>query len=75
MAAGNQLEKGICALFVIAAVVMQKSWNMVKFDDHMFIINQCPWLIVQAMANNSITSPMRLVRAVIIPAAKDFGFW
>lgn len=41
----------------------------------MLIINQCPWFKVQAIETKIITSPMRLVKAVIIPAARDFGFW
>jgi hypothetical protein len=44
-------------------------------DSHIFIINQCPWLIVQDIESSNMTSPMRLVSAVIIPAANDFGFW
>jgi len=31
-------------------------------------------LSVNPIAISSITSPMRLVRAVIMPAAKDLGF-
>lgn len=38
-------------------------------------INQCPWLILKIIAVKSITSPIRLVRAVNIPAPRDFGFW
>lgn len=43
-------------------------------DGHIPIINQCPWFRVHPMETSSNTSPMRLVRAVIIPAAKDLGF-
>jgi hypothetical protein len=30
---------------------------------------------MRAIERRIITSPMRFIRAVIIPAARDFGFW
>ena len=42
---------------------------------HRLIIDQCPKLAHSAMLIRINTSPIRFVRAVIIPAAKDFGFW
>ena len=72
MAAGSHLEKGIWALLVIAAKVIAIAMRGVIM--FILIINQCPWFSVQAIEIRIITSPMRLVRAVIIPAAKDFGF-
>jgi hypothetical protein len=74
IAAGSHLENGICALFVIAATVMQKICMTDILESHIFMIYQCPWLSVHAIDNNSMTSPIRLVRAVIIPAARDLGF-
>lgn len=75
IAAGSQLEKGICALLVIAAKVIEIQIINDKLDSHILIINQCPWFKDQATDRRIITSPIRLVRAVIIPAAKDLGFW
>jgi hypothetical protein len=42
MAAGSQLENGIWALFVIAAMVMHITCIHDESDNHIFIINQCP---------------------------------
>ena len=75
MAAGSHLEKGIWALLVMAAIMISK---IVALDDgvnHIFVIFQWPWFSVHAMEIRSITSPIRLVRAVIMPAARDLGFW
>ena len=72
MAAGSQLEKGICALLVMAARIIVRVMGVVLGA---LVINQCPWLAVQPMASNSAASPMRLVRAVTRPAARDLGFW
>lgn len=75
IAAGNQLEKGICALFVIAAIKIDKIIRLFNVLSHILKINQ--WLLLkdQPMASNRATSPIRLVRAVTIPAPKDLGFW
>lgn len=75
MAAGSQLEKGICALFVIPASVSIVAIRGVRGVWDMFIINQCPWLRQQAMVRRIITSPMRFLSAVIILAPRDLGFW
>lgn len=40
-----------------------------------FIIYQCPWCKVQAIAIRIIASPIRFDRAVIIPALSDREFW
>lgn len=74
IAAGSQLEKGIWALLVIAATVInvasQKDW-LVSQKNIMF-----HWLFrAQAIEIKISTSPIRFVRAVIIPAASDLGFW
>jgi len=75
MAAGNHLENGICALLVIAATIIIMIWIDDEYDDHMFVIIQCPWLMVQAIATRRRASPIRLDKAVSIPAARDLEFW
>jgi hypothetical protein len=43
IAAGSQLENGICALLVIAAIVIQEICNTVMvWESHIFTISQCP---------------------------------
>jgi len=74
MAAGSHLENGTCALFVMAAMVINKVISCENGVDHMLVIFQCPWFNLQAIEINNITSPIRLLRAVIIPAARDLGF-
>lgn len=78
IAAGNHLENGICALFVIAATIIKvicRCRIRVLVVACIFMIYQCPWFRVKAMATSSSASPMRLDRAVSIPAARDFAFW
>lgn len=75
MAAGSQLENGICALLVMAATIMAITWYFNVEVSHILVINQCPWFSVHAIARRSITSPIRFVNAVIIPAPSDFEFW
>lgn len=74
IAAGSHLEKGIWALFVIAAIIIIMGiWGRLC-EAHMLRMFHWPWLRVQAMDRRIMTSPIRLARAVIIPAARDFGF-
>lgn len=78
MAAGSQLEKGIWALFVIAATIINITCSLrvkVSLEVSMFIIYQCPWFRVSAMATSNNASPIRLESAVSMPAASDFAFW
>jgi hypothetical protein len=75
IAAGNHLEKGICALLVQAAIVIKIIWREILGVIHMCMIFQWPWSKLKAIEMRIITSPMRLVRAVIIPAPRDFGDW
>lgn len=77
MAAGNQLEKGIWALFVIAARVIKMIWIIIfiLLSGHIFMINQCPWFRVNAIVIRRAASPTRLEMAVISPAARDLLFW
>lgn len=73
IAAGSHLEKGICALLVIAATVIKIARGIIKEDSQKYIIFQVEFK-AQAIEIRIKTSPIRLVRAVIIPAAKDLGF-
>lgn len=75
IAAGNHLENGICALLVIAARVTAVRRRGDIGVVCMLVISQWPWLIVHAIARSSMASPIRFVSAVIIPAARDLGFW
>jgi len=76
IAAGNHLENGICALFVIAAQVIIITWRGTQVESSVIsMISQWPWLMVIAIDNRIATSPRRLVRAVNILAAIDEGFW
>ena len=76
IAAGSQLENGIWALLVMAATRIARIWIVERWAIIlMWITFQCAWLIVRPIATRSITSPMRLVIAVIRPAARDLGFW
>jgi hypothetical protein len=75
MAAGNQGEKGICALFVMAARTTNGMIIVVMGVKNMRVIVQWPWFRSSAIEISNKTSPMRFIRAVIIPAARDLGFW
>ena len=50
-------------------VVDAKGWG------HKLWIDQCPKFKHMAILIRINTSPIRFVRAVIIPAARDLGFW
>jgi hypothetical protein len=75
IAAGNQLEKGNCALFVIAASMIITERRLFKSGTHEEVAYQCPWLRDHPIARRRNASPIRLDRTVIIPAPRDFGFW
>lgn len=75
MAAGNHLEKGIWALFVIAAPKIKKAIKLSKGEAQRLQINQLFELTDQAITKRRSASPIRLVNAVIIPAPKDFEVW
>ncbi len=38
------------------------------------VISQWPWLSISPIVKRIRASPIRFIRAVIIPAARDFGF-
>lgn len=71
IAAGSQLEKGIWALFVIAAVVMSAARR--GLGGSTMGIVQCPWFSKRAIEIKSKESPTRFIRAVIIPAPRAVG--
>jgi hypothetical protein len=73
IAAGNHLEKGICALFVIAAIIIIIGVHFIISVLQILIINHCPWFINRLIVINNITSPIRFVNAVIIPAPNLLG--
>jgi hypothetical protein len=70
IAAGNQAEKGICALLVQAEITTITSNNQENFIV-VLVINknlQFPYTNIIEIDTNKPTSPNRLVKAVIIPA-------
>ena len=75
MAAGNHEENGICALFVIAARIIVIIINELTGVSIIWIIDHWAWFKVQPILRRRAASPIRFLRAVIIPAARDFGFW
>lgn len=73
IAAGSHEENGTWALLVIAAninIVVTVIGNMV------FIVRAFHWLLnrINLIDSRISTSPIRLVRAVIMPAANDLLF-
>lgn len=58
---------------VIAAIVIKNTRGIVKLESQIYMMFQVEFR-AQAIEIRIKTSPIRLVRAVIIPAAKDFGF-
>lgn len=75
MAAGSHAEKGIWALFVIAASIKATLVKGVRGERVIFKIIQWPWFNVQAILTRIIASPIRFLSTVIIPALNDFGLW
>jgi hypothetical protein len=75
IAEGSHLENGIWALFVMAAIIISQVTNTSILWCILLIISQWPLFLLIPMAVRINTSPIRLVRAVIIPAARDLGFW
>ena len=78
IAAGNQAEKGIWALLVILAKIINTAGNLKEVIKLFSIENikfQLPISTIKPIISKIATSPRRLVMAVIIPAALDLGFW
>jgi len=70
MAAGNHAEKGICALLVILeATIINTTMGVTKVLLTPALVNlQSPAETRREMLIRMPTSPIRLVKAVIIPA-------
>lgn len=75
MAAGSQLEKGIWALLVIAAMVRQKAARELRENLEEFSTIQWPWFKKRAIEIRRRASPIRFIRAVIMPAPSAVGVW
>jgi hypothetical protein len=75
IAAGSQLENGICALLVVAASRIVIPNRLKCGDSQTRRMFHWEWLRNQPILRRIRTSPIRLVRAVIMPAASDLGFW
>lgn len=75
IAAGSQLENGNWALLVIAASRIEIESIILNLDSQIEKINQLFIFIIHAIDTRRRPSPNRLVKAVIIPALKDLGFW
>jgi hypothetical protein len=75
MAAGSHLENGVCALFVIAANIIDKMIITSSLVCHILMIIQLFEIRQSAIDVKINASPSRFVIAVIIPAPSDFGFW
>lgn len=71
IAAGSHAMKGIWALLVIAAINRVRAIAVGILDSN--IRFHCPMLADIAIAIRIMTSPSRLVSAVIMPDASDFG--
>lgn len=74
MAAGSHLEKGIWALFVMAAITMAIPTAFGILLPERLNRFQSPSLTRNAIEMMRRASPIRFDRAVIIPAARDLGF-
>ena len=75
MAAGNQAEKGIWALLVMAAKIARQQITFILSSPLEIIKKfQEPNSTIAAILNKIATSPIRFLRAVIIPAPLDFSF-
>lgn len=74
IAAGSHEEKGTWALLVIAANIRSIATDV---GSKRLIVRAFHWLEnkIRPMESKIRTSPIRLVKAVIIPAARDLLFW
>lgn len=73
IAAGSQAEKGTCALLVILPINKQTLATTKKLYITKLIV-QTPLIKDQQETRINIESPIRLLKAVTIPAAKDLSF-
>lgn len=74
IAAGNQAEKGIWALLVIAATIIVAHKMVVEVLELIANTFHESKFTESAIEIKRRTSPSRLVKAVIRPALQDFGF-
>lgn len=74
IAAGSHDENGTWALLVIAANIKSMATDVGSIR---LIVKAFHWFEnkIRAMDKRISTSPIRLVKAVIIPAARDLLFW
>lgn len=72
MAMGNHLQNGNCALLVMAAKITSMLMSGIGV-----CLNKCHELLINMVAIPRImaTSPIRFVRAVIMPAPTEYEFW
>jgi hypothetical protein len=73
IAAGSHLEKGIWALLVMAATIIRILTQGEMSLSQTLITSQWPLLNMSAIVISNITSPIRLVKAVIRPAPSLLG--
>ena len=59
----------------MAAIIIIREVKDVNSFSHRVVIDQFLIFISRPIDKRIITSPTRFIRAVIIPAAKDLGFW
>lgn len=73
IAAGSHAEKGIWALFVKAVIIIKMTNRKLEY---IWVFMKFQWLLLKAsaIARISKASPIRLVRAVSIPAPSDLLF-
>lgn len=75
IAAGSHLENGIWALFVRAAIKIEREIIFLIWLSHTLRMDHWLVLRVQPMAKSNVISPIRFVKAVIMPAPSEEAFW
>ena len=76
IAAGSQLEKGIWALLVMPARTKRRVIVVPAGDLRRVLgFSQWPWFSRRAIEMRRKASPVRFIRAVVIPAPRDAGAW
>lgn len=77
IAAGNQAEKGICALLVNLAILIkpQSHGHREKLDCNTLITWEVPSIIAIAIETMMRMSPTRFLKIVKVPALADLALW
>ena len=75
IAAASHEENGIWALFVNPAIIINVIIGLVIILSIKDIKFQDPKFIIHAINKRIITSPIRFISAVNIPAFQEFKFW